>query len=67
MLTWLKKFFKRTPKCEHRFDSKIVSDFNEDDPKCIKCGRRFSMIACDGIYRFVAVNNNEFGLIKVKR
>lgn len=64
MLRWIKNLFKK--QCDHRFDVSVVTDFNNDDPDCIRCGKSFSVITSGGIYRYVQVNEKEFGLLRVK-
>jgi hypothetical protein len=66
MLTWIKKFFKRKPVCDHRFDISIVNDLNNDDPNCKLCGLSFYIITSGGVYRYELANDKEFKLLKVR-
>jgi hypothetical protein len=68
MLTWIKKFFKRKPVCDHRFDIPIVNDLNNDDPNCKLCGLSFSIITGrEQGYRYEPINDMEFKLVKAKK
>jgi hypothetical protein len=64
MLRWIKNLFKK--QCDHRFDQTVVNDLNNDDPNCKLCGISFHVITSGHVYRYVPVNDKEFGLLKVK-
>ena len=65
MLRWIKNLFKKK-KCEHRFNLSDVNDFNNADPNCKKCGQIIFRRYVGHVYRYIRINDKEFGLLKVK-